>query len=129
MAGDRVSGGVRITPEMVVARVRALFAPADQDAVLAVLDECTRGEPSPRVQMSVLKLAGGSVDRVLAHAAEARSDFRDTLSWAEYPRQSRLGVAEWLQLSEAERERIGREDRDEYLAWLGDVAAGAGAGG
>ena len=115
MAEDWVSGGVRITREMVVAKVRALFAPADQEAVLSILDDSTGR--SPRVMMGILKLAGGSVDAVLEYALEARTDYRDVLGAAEYPRQGRAW-AEWERLPEPERDRLRREDRDEYLAWL-----------
>jgi hypothetical protein len=119
MADDRVSGGVRITREMVVAKVRALFPPADWDAVLAVLDEAVLEPPGWRVQMAILRLADGSVDALLAWALEARTDWRDVLVAGEYPREGRAWEVGFGTLPEAERDRIRLEDRDEYLRWLG----------
>ena len=52
MAEDWVSGGVRITREMVVEKVRAMFVAADQEAVLSILDDSTGR--APRVMMGIL---------------------------------------------------------------------------
>lgn len=38
-----------------------------------------------RVQVGILKLSGGDVDRLLAAVADAKKDYRDVLWWAEYP--------------------------------------------
>jgi hypothetical protein len=124
MAADWVSGGVRITREMVVEKVHALFPPAGWDAVLAVLDEAVLEPPGWRVQMAILRLSDGSVDALLAWALEARRDWRDVLGAAEYPREGRAWSAGWDRLSEAERDRIRLEDRDEYLRWLGAAPGG-----
>ena len=113
---DWVSGGVTITREMVAKKVNALFGPADREAVLGVLEE---GEDSPRVRMAILKLAGGSVDQVLKWVLEARTDYRDVLAAAEYPRAMRTSLDMRDILPESEHDRIRRLDRDEYLAWLG----------
>ena len=119
-----VSGGVTITREMVVDKVHALFGPADREAVLGVLDE---GDDSPRVQMAILKLAGGSVDEVLKRVLEARTDYRDVLGAAEYPRGMRTSLAMRKVLPQSEHDRISRMDRDEYLAWLGVTPPDDGA--
>lgn len=119
--GDRVSGGVPITRERVIEKVRAQFGPAERDAVLALLDD-SGPETTPRIQMAILKLADGSVDGVRMQAAQARLDWRDVLAGAEYPRQIGIDVSTWETLPRSERERIRDADRDEYLAWLGEAA-------
>lgn len=115
---DWVSGGVEITRAMVVEKVHALFGPADREAVLGILAD---GGDSPRVQMAILKLAGGSVDEVLKWVIQARTDYRDVLAAAEYPRATRTSSEMRDILAESERDRIRRLDRDDYLAWLGAV--------
>jgi hypothetical protein len=122
MGSDWVSGGVEITRERVDAKVCALFAPADRETVLAILDESLPHAP-PRVMMAVLMLSGGSMDDLLAAVLEARQDFRDVLCAAEYPRQTRVGWAAWEQLSADDKDRIRGEDRDAYLAWLAAAPA------
>ena len=37
-----------------------------------------------RVQIAILKLSDGSVDRLLDHIKAAKLDYRDVLLWAEY---------------------------------------------
>jgi len=43
-----------------------------------------------RVQLDILKLSGGSEEKVREYVAVAKRDYRDVLFWAEYPEESRL---------------------------------------
>ena len=65
----------------------------DRDAatVLALLDRygTRRSEPEQeRVQLAVLKLSGGDIERLRHGLDVARQDYRDVLYWAEYAEHS-----------------------------------------
>jgi hypothetical protein len=47
-----------------------------------------------RVQLDILKLSGGSEEKVRKYVAVAKRDYRDVLFWAEYPEESRLDTPE-----------------------------------
>jgi hypothetical protein len=71
----------------------------------------------PRVILACLKLAAGSVEKLIGRFAEASADYRDVLGEAEYP----LAMRRWFRmdrLSEEERQRIYDADWAEYQAWL-----------
>jgi hypothetical protein len=56
---------------------------------MAILDEYGT-EPyeqeRERVQLAILKLAEGEIDKLLHFTRAAKGDFRDVLYWADYPR-------------------------------------------
>jgi len=91
--------------------------PAERREVKAVLDTYDAADLSPeatRVKLAILKLAGDNRHEIAKYTACARRDFRDVLSWAEYPRQCRQpsmpgGPA---------KDKVKREDRAEYEHWL-----------
>ena len=69
-------------------------------------------EPN-RVRLAILKLAGTEVPEIEKWAGLAKEDFRDILTWAEYPRQSKKWSAKG-----AEKEQLIEADLNEYQAWL-----------
>ena len=95
---------------------RHLFGP-QTDSALGQLLRYAAGPEAERVHLAVLKLSGGDIEKLERHVEVARTDFRDVVSPAEYPRQDRLGspkgplsrirwrIASWL-------------DAREYAAWL-----------
>jgi hypothetical protein len=43
-----------------------------------------------RVQLATLKLSAGSEEKLREYVTVAKRDYRDVLSWAEYPEESKL---------------------------------------
>ena len=68
-----------------------------------------------RVRVAILKLSEGSLEELERMTRCAKQDYRDVLAWAEYPEALRKPT--W-DLSPAERARIRKADRDQYLTWL-----------
>jgi hypothetical protein len=106
----------KVTRKHVERIVRRDF-PAEQFAdVMAVLDEYGKesweNEVS-RVQLAVLKLAQGKMADVCQLMKSAKSDYRDVISWAEYP------SCRWdtFKLPAEEREQIYAKDWKQYLNW------------
>jgi hypothetical protein len=62
-----------------------------------------------RVQLDILKLSGGSEEKVREYVAVAKRDYRDVLFWAEYPEESRLDTLEKRERVRKMFERFGIE--------------------
>ena len=95
--------------------VRRDFASEDFATVMALLDEYgTRSHETEkdRVQLAVLKNAVGSIDELLIQIQTAKMDYRDVLTWAEYPSYR------WGEKDEAKIQKIYREDWQQYSDWL-----------
>jgi hypothetical protein len=74
-----------------------------------------------RVQLAILKLADGSLDRLDEWVEVARRDYRDVLASAEYPQESQAVWALHPTLSASEQARLAEireRDRQQYLSWL-----------
>jgi hypothetical protein len=71
--------------------VAAAFPDDDRPAVLAALRGYQWGEPT-RVQLAILALADGDLDKVENLVEHANGDYRDVLYWAEYPEESGTGT-------------------------------------
>lgn len=105
------------TAEDVERIVRRDFPVEQFDAVMAILNEYGTERwhrESFRVQLAVLKMADGSMDRLRTWIKVAKSDYRDVLSPAEYPSQMKTG----RHTSERERRRMSESDKQQYLEWL-----------
>jgi hypothetical protein len=67
------------------------------------------------VQVGILKLSNGDLERLKTWVSPAKLDYRDPLATAEYPRESRRHLG---RIPAAEIERIRQEDRRQHLEWL-----------
>ena len=95
--------------------VRRDFPSQDFATLMALLDEygTKRHERErDRVQLAVLKLADGSVDEILCQIQTAKIDYRDVLSWAEYPSYK------WDEKDEVKIQKMYRDDWQQYSEWL-----------
>ena len=73
-----------------------------------------------RVQLAILKLSGGSLDRLCEMVQSAKTDYRDVLMWAEYPEEEQALWSVRPRLSREEQERLARireRDRKQYEDW------------
>jgi hypothetical protein len=97
--------------------LRRDFPAARVEAARSALLACDAAAdpPSPRVQLAVLKLAGGNLAKLKQFAADARKDYRDVLAWAEYP-----GYMNWVPGPGQPPgvEQIIESDWRQYQAWL-----------
>jgi len=98
--------------------IRRDFSVEQYDAVFSILQKI--GEPEvPRVQLAVLKLAGGDIEQVVKYTEVARSDYRDILMWAEYPEMGRYSWSIFADKEAAEfRETSYARDWEQYQRWL-----------
>jgi len=71
-------------------------------------------EPT-RIRLAILKLIGQepSIAKLKEFTNTAKSDYRDVLAWAEYPRQS-----EHWSATASEKSELAKADLDEYRTWL-----------
>ena len=74
------------TREDVVQRVARDFPVEQREEVLATLDRYPGDTPAgrARVQLAVLTVAAGDLQKVREYVAHANIDFRDVLYWAEH---------------------------------------------
>ena len=84
--------------------------------VRAVLDEYEDRERE-RVQLAVLKLAGGSMERLRYEIEGAKRDYRDVLGPAEYPGYTKK-MFRMSKLPAKEQQRIIDADWKQYQDWL-----------
>ena len=67
-----------------------------------------------RVRLAILKLGGIDLTEIEKYTKYAKEDFRDILSWAEYPRQSK----KWSMPDGPRKQKLIEADRLEYEQWL-----------
>jgi hypothetical protein len=109
-----------VTEKDVIRIVQRDFPTKQFDAVMSNLndygtEDWQRGVN--RVRLAVLKLAGGDLQALRREIDVAKSDYRDVLAYAEYPKYMQK-VSPSARLSEVERERIIRADWTQYQSWL-----------
>jgi hypothetical protein len=100
--------------------VRRDFPPELFERVINILNGSgaeMRQRQSPRVQLAVLKLANGSMEKLLYQTEAAKIDYRDVLCAAEYPSYSEkvFGIKS---LPVEEQQRIIESDWEQYESWL-----------
>jgi hypothetical protein len=103
--------------ELVQDLIRRLFPGQPEARVLEILDRYGT-EPyereRDRVQVAVLKLSDGDLERLAEMVTLAKTDFRDVLAAAEYPGE----LAGRLEPPAAEMERVRQQDRQQYQDWV-----------
>jgi hypothetical protein len=107
----------RVTRADVERIVRRDFLSEDFATVMALLDEygTKRYETEKdRVQLAMLKNAAGSIDELLIQIQTAKLDYRDVLSWAEYPSYR------WGEKDETKIQKMYRDDWQQYSDWLNE---------
>lgn len=101
--------------------VRREFPPAKAEKVLAILDqygsESSHRERN-RVQLAILKLSGGDIQKLRDEVKIANSDYRDVLAPAEYPEFFAIGFVGIDRLSRKEVNQLQKRDWEQYQQWL-----------
>lgn len=107
-----------LTLETVHRIVTRIFAPADRTAALAMLEQYGTAaweNEVARVRVAALKVSGGNLAELERAVAAAKVDFRDVLSWAEYPMEL---VNPTREMPGPDAAAIRTTDRTQYMAWL-----------
>jgi hypothetical protein len=101
------------TKETVLRKIPHVFPSSDPAQIRHMLESA---QLSYRVQLAIIKLCdGGKGLSGLAHyVSTAKLDYRDVLSWAEYPSEGKLP----LSASDADREAAQKRDHEQYLRWI-----------
>jgi hypothetical protein len=99
------------SPAQVELLVRREFA--DADAAKSVLAEY-HGPEAERVAVDALRLARRDLDRLRQAILRANQDYRDTLSFAEFPSY----FASFHEGLPGDRQHLIDDDHAAYLAWL-----------
>jgi len=73
-------------------------------------------KPSARVQLAILKLSNGDMDKLIETTQTAIADYRDVLSAAEYPRYAR--EIDFKKASEEVKSAVIEDDWNRYREWL-----------
>lgn len=100
--------------ELVISKVKTVFPKHDPAEILALLDTYgveTYERERERVQLAILKLSEGDIERLHKYVAVAKRDYRDALAWAEYPGAMRVRLREI-------DGQIQKSDLYQYLSWL-----------
>ena len=108
------------TEEEILDRKITSIFPNKEDQIRQLLSEYGKEDyerGSNRVKLAILKLSGGSIEKVKEYVQDAKKDYRDVLAWAEYPEQMRTDA--W-KLSPEENKRIQERDIEQYEAWLNE---------
>lgn len=77
-----------VTREDVLAAARRDFPESESDAVMRQIDAYGVNPDEPekaRVQLAILKLSQGSMEKLAYFVDAARRDYRDLLFWSENP--------------------------------------------
>jgi hypothetical protein len=100
----------------VVAAVQAAFPKSSWPRVLELLDSYgveSYERERERVQLAILKLSGGSEEKLREFVAVAERDYRDVLFWAEYPEVARLVTPEKRERMRKMFEKFGIKSPDD----------------
>jgi len=105
----------------VLHKVTRYWPDLDHQEIMDVLDQygaesTERGRA--RVQLAILKLSDGEVERLANLVGMAKRDYRDVLAYAEYAEAMKLGFVGMKELSPKEAQAVRRRDREQYVRWL-----------
>jgi len=103
-------------------KIAAMWPDRDVDEIKAILARYGAERETVwgrrRVQLAVLKLCDGDLEKLARYVEMANRDYRDVVAYAEYPEAMRLGFVEMGKLSETEAKAVRRRDKQQYQRWL-----------
>lgn len=104
--------------EVVEAKVKSLFPHQSADEILRLLDAAPSHWGQVRVQLAILKLSRGDLNRLRHYVETAQRNFLQVIGAAEYPKATRIGLLNVAQMPDYLRELIHNSDLRQYMAWL-----------
>ena len=73
------------TRRQVEQEAETLFGYGGANGVMPLLDKYPEGRGRERVQLAIVKLSEGKIDKLRHYLDVAKKDFRDVLSWSGLP--------------------------------------------
>ena len=109
------------TSQVVRTKIKHYWPDQDPEKIIKILRRYGQDDyekESPRVQLAIIKLSDGDLEKLEEYVNLAKQDYRDVLAFAEYPEEMRTGFLEMREMTEDEVKAIRERDRDQYLSWL-----------
>lgn len=110
---------VNYNEDLVLVKIKQCFPNQELEAVMAILalyGKESYERETQRVQVAVLKLSDGNLEKLRENIEAAKDDYRDILASAEYHEQ--MSRDTWKMSDKEEVKRIQETDRLQYLNWL-----------
>jgi hypothetical protein len=105
--------------EIVEAKVKSLFTNHERAEVIDLLDDDLPDYWGlERLQLAILRLSDGSLTSLREYVAAARDDYIKVIGAAEYPGALKIGLGNYVGLSNPEQETIAQRDLRQYVRWL-----------
>ena len=105
--------------DLVIGKVRQCFPNEVLEEIMSILDlygsELYEKERE-RIQIAIIKVSEGNLDKLRESVKAAKLDFRDVLAWAEYPEE--MSQYTWNIHDKEALNTIRNRDRRQYLEWL-----------
>jgi len=111
--------GIEFTRELVIKKAKGVFPGEDTSKIMGILDQYgvrPHEKERERVQLAILKLSGGEVEKLQEEVKVAKQDYRNVLIYAEYPLHTGTGFMPKKGTREAKE--IDEKNRKQYLDWL-----------
>lgn len=109
---------IAYTRELVTQKVKEVFPKEDPSKIMSILDQYgveSYEQERERVQIAILKLSEGEMEKLHKNVRIAKEDYRDVLGYAEYPLEMQ---SETWNMDKQKAEEIRKKDRQQYLEWL-----------
>ncbi len=116
---------------LILKKVSQLFPRESPESILAILDLYGIGQwetEKERVQLGILKLSEGSLEKLLHYVQTAKQDPRDVMAFAEYPNEMSVSAAEISAMPLRQAKALRKKDSDQLAAWLQDDDAKTSTG-
>jgi hypothetical protein len=107
--------------KLVLQKAHRYFGSDKVEEVMAILDHYTAATEAARarVQLGILKLSEGDVEKLTYWANLALSDYRDILAFAESPQEMATDPGEVGRMDGMAVRTLRERDRQQYIDWLG----------
>lgn len=108
--------------DLVLTKIKKIFPHEAPSTIMSILDLCNSSDKNEegrvRIQLAILKLCQGKIDKLKHYIEIAKSDYRDVIGPAEYPRAWKIGFVGTSKLDKSARQRLIEEDLRQYQDWL-----------
>ncbi|MBN1305846.1 MAG: hypothetical protein JXA13_15520 [Anaerolineales bacterium] len=106
-----------------VLKIKTMWPGENAQYIFDLLNKYGKGRHETgreRVQLEILKLANGDLEQFPELVKIAKSDFRDSLAYAEYPEETRTNPIEMRDMPKEDTKTIREMDRQPHRDWLED---------
>lgn len=114
---------VQISRSKVLEKVIHYWPDQDPQIIMNILDEFgveSYEREGTRVQLAIVKLSEGDIEKLKEKIILAKTDYRDVLAYAEYPEEMKISYKEMRDIPAEKAKAVRERDREQYLKWLGE---------